>query len=122
MMNPPLFEILNASNPVKVLLGSNPLRVFPWGRAPQNVAKPYAVYAVYNGLPENYLAQAPDIDNKGTQINIYAATAASLENCFEAVRDALEPHAHMTSFASPDQDADTNLYSCRMEFDFWDER
>ena len=122
MMNPPLFSILNASAPVKALLGANPLRVFPWGRAPQNVAKPYAVYVVYNALPENYLGQVPDIDNKAVQINIYAENSASLESCFTVVRDALELHAHMTSFASPDLDADTNLYSCRMEFDFWDAR
>lgn len=121
-MNPPIFSILNASAPVKALLGSGPLRVFPWGRAPQNVKLPYAVYGIYNANPENYLDSLPDIDNKGTQVNIYASDADSLEACFAAVRNALEPHAHMTSFATPDQDADTNLYSCRMEFDFWDGR
>lgn len=121
-MNPDLFTILNASVPVKLVLGANPLRMYPWGRAPQNPRKPYGVYAVYNATPENYLGQVPDIDNKGTQVNIYADTAQSLDACFTAVRDALEPHAHMTSFATPDLDADTDLYSCRMEFDFWDER
>lgn len=121
-MNPDLFPLLNASNAVKALLGSTPLRVFPWSRAPQNVKKPYAVYAVYNGNPENYLDRAPDIDNKGTQLNIYADSAKSLEDCFIAVRDVLEQHAHMTSFSTPALDADTDLYSCTMEFDFWDER
>ena len=121
-MNPDLFPILNADTATKAVLGSNPLRVFPWGRAPQNVVKPYAVYAVYNANPENYLDQSPDIDNKGTQINIYADNAVSLQSAFVAVRNALEPHAHMTSFATPDLDADTDLYSCRMEFDFWDGR
>lgn len=121
-MNPNLFPILNASAPVKALLGSNPLRVFPWGRAPQNVAKPYVVYGVYNGNPENYISNAPDIDNKGTQIDIYADTGASAESVFSAIRGALEPYAHMTSFATPNLDADTNLYTGRMEFDFWDER
>lgn len=121
-MNPPLFSILNNSAPVKALLGSNPLRIFPWGRAPKEVKKPYGVYVVYNAIPENYLGEVPDIDNKGTQLNIYADTSESLQNCFIAIRDAIEPLAHMTSFATPDLDADTDLYSCRMEFDFWDER
>ena len=122
MMNPNIFALLNASNSVKALLGASPLRVFPWGRAPQNVQKPYAVYAVYSATPENYLGSPPDIDNKGTQVNIYAETSASLEACFDAIRNALEPHAHMTNFASPDREAETNLYSARMEFDFWHER
>lgn len=121
-MNPDLFPILNASAPVKALLGPTPLRVFPYGRAPTNVAKPYAVYAVYNANPENYLGQRPDIDNKGTQIEIFADTYQSLESCFLAVRDALEEEAHMTNYSTPDLDANTNLYGVRMEFDFWDER
>lgn len=121
-MNPDLFVILNASVPVRLLLGSNPLRVYPWGRAPEKPQKPYAVYAVYNALPENYLDRVPDIDNKGTQINIYANTADSLENTYLAIRNVLEPHAHMTSFSTPALDDDTNLYSCVMEFDFWDNR
>lgn len=121
-MNPQLFPILDSNSSVKSLLGSSPLRVFPWGRAPQDVKKPYGVYAVYNAIPENYLGEVPDIDNKGTQINLYADTSQSLQDCFIAVRNAIEPYAHMTSFATPDLDADTDLYSCRMEFDFWDER
>lgn len=121
-MNPDIFPILNASTAVRLLLGSNPLRFYPWGRAPENVRKPYAVYSVYNANPENYLDQVPDIDNKGTQITIYADTADKVESCFIAIRDALEPHGHMLNFSTPALDADTNLYSCLMEFDFWDAR
>lgn len=121
-MNPPIFTILNSSTAVRLLLGSNPLRIYPWGRAPSNVRKPYGVYAVYNANPENYLGQVPDIDNKGTQLNLYADTAESLENTYTAVRNALEPYAHMTSFSTPDLDADTDLFSCIMEFDFWEDR
>lgn len=121
-MNPTLFSILNNSAAVKAVLGSNPLRFFPWGRATQDTQKPYAVYSVYNGNPENYLGNIPDIDNKGTQINIYGDTSASVQAAYMAIRDTLEPIAHMTSFTTPDLDAQTDLYSCRMEFDFWDER
>lgn len=121
-MNPDIFPILNANTAVKALLGSNPLRFYPYARAPQNVVKPYAVYNVYNGNPENYLDRVPDIDNKGTQIDIYATTSESVENVFTALRDALEPQGHMTSFSTPALDADTNLYTGRMEFDFWDGR
>lgn len=120
--NPSLFTILNASTSVKALLGSAPLRVYPWGRAPQNAALPYATYGVFNGNPENYLGQVPDIDNAGTQVNIWAKTGASCDACFLAVRNALEPNAHMTSFATPDLDAETDLYTARLDFDFWEAR
>lgn len=122
MINSKLFQILNNSIQVKLHLGANPLRVYPHGRAPENVKKPYAAYSLYSGVPENYLGNTPDIDNKGTQIDIYSETAEKLELCFNAVRDALENHAHMTNFSTPDQDSETKLFSVRMEFDFWDAR
>ncbi len=121
-MIPPVFTILNASNPVKALLGNKPLRVFPFGSAPPNVARPYATYSTVNGLPENYLGQVPDIDNIGTQVDIWADTVASCNSVAETVRDALEPHAHMTSFAGSERDFETNLFRCRMDFDFFEGR
>lgn len=121
-MNTKLFQILSGSNPVKLLFGSNPMRVYPFGRAPQDPRKPYAVYSVYNANPENYLDNVPDIDNKGTQIDIYADTAEKAEQCFLAVRNTLEPQAHMTNYSTPGVDEETNLYTVRMEFDFWENR
>lgn len=121
-MNPQLFPLLNASTAVRLLLGSNPLRVYPWGEAPAVPRKPYAAYGVYNGNPENYVSNVPDIDNKGTQIDIYAEDATKCAQCFTAIRDVLEPHAHMTSFSTPQRDPETQLYSARMEFDFWEAR
>jgi hypothetical protein len=117
-----LFSILNSNSTVKSYLGTNPLRVFPYGRAPEDVARPYAVYTVFNASPENYIDRTPDIDSISVQVSIYATTEQSLLNCFTSVRNAIEPYAHMTNFATPDIDADDELYSCRMEFDFWDAR
>lgn len=122
MMNPGLFTILKNESAVTALFGSNPVRIYPWGNAPEKVSPPYAVYSVYNGIPENYLDRVPDIDRKGTQINIYAKSPTNLEDCFEAIRDAVEPYAYLTSFSNPDRDAETMLYSCRMEFDFIEPR
>lgn len=121
-MNPDIFNVLKNSNRIKQLFGVNPLRIYPWGRAPSNSVRPYAVYSVYNAVPENYLDKVPDIDNKGTQINIYANTAQSLEDSYKAIRDILEPFGHMTNFSTPALDDNTDLFSGVMEFDFWDER
>lgn len=121
-MNPDLFPLLNADTIVKNLLGVNPLRVFPYGKAPQPLEYPYAVYTVISAQPENYLADRPDVDLKSVQMSIYAKTNASLESCYNAVVDVLEEHAYMVNFSTPDIDAKTDLYSCRMEFDFYDAR
>lgn len=121
-LNGGLFPLLNASTPVKALLGSNPLRVYPWGEAPQNPTKPYAVYSVYSGIPENYLGNVPDIDNHGTQIDIYANTGVSCSACYVAIRDAIEGTNHVTSFQTPTLDPDTKLYIARIETDIWQSR
>lgn len=121
-MNPPIFEILNRSVQVRLQLGSNPLRVYPWDRAPQNPVYPYACYNMYNAVPENYLGKVPDIDNKGTQLIIYSKNTSKLELCYRAVRDAIEPEAHMTNFQTIDKDDDTDDYAVIMDFDFWEDR
>lgn len=121
-MNPPIFPLILADTACKAILGENPTRFYPWGRVPQNSKKPYAVYTVYNAIPENYLGDLPDIDNKGTQVNIYADRPDDIDTAYTAIRNALEPHAHMTSFSSFDPDNQTDLYNMRMEFDFWDPR
>lgn len=121
-MNPPVFTILNASATVKALLGTNPLKVFPWSEAPQNTTPPYATYGVYNGNPQNTMDQVPQIDNLGTQVDIWASSVASCLQCALAVRNALEPHAHMTSTESYERDPETNLFRTRMDFDFFTAR
>lgn len=121
-MIPEIFTILNASAPVKVLLGTNPLRVFPFGQAPQDVERPYATYSVYNGVPENTLNCPPDIDNIGTQIDVWSPDADDCITIAEAIRDALEGSAHMTNFQSLEWDDETGLYRTRMDFDFWTQR
>lgn len=118
-MIPPIFSILNASAPVKSLLGSKPLRFFPWSDAPQNVSKPYATYGVFNGNPINYIDRVPDMDNLGTQVDVWASTTQSCIDVATAIRDALEPHAHMISTQSYERDSETKLFRCRMDFNFF---
>ena len=118
-MNPNIFEIITSYPIATGLLGTNPTRFYPFGRSADKSPKPYAVYQVYNGVPENYMDKVPDIDNHGTQIDIYADTADSCSQVFTAIRDALEPHFHMTGFAVPEQDADTDEFHARLEFDVW---
>lgn len=121
-MNPPIFALIKANGPCTALLGTNPVRFYPCGRAPKDPPKPYGVYSVYNALPENQLSGTPQIDNKGTQVDLYAEKEDGLKALFLAVRDALEPHAHMTSYSTPSPDNETALFSARLEFDFWDAR
>ena len=121
-MIPVLFTILNSSSSVKALLGSDPLRVFPWGEAPPAVTRPYATYAVFSGNPQNTLGDVPEVDIDGTQINVWGDTGTSTDAAARAIRDALEPHAHMISYESASRDKETGRYNSLMSFDFFTER
>lgn len=121
-MFPPVFATLYADNPVKALLGSNPMRVYPFGEAPQGVALPYAVYQTIVGLPENYLGMAPDIDSYTTQIDVYGSTLGSVRSAASAIRVALEGVAHITSLREPPRDDPTNHFRYSLDVDFWTPR
>lgn len=111
----PLFTTLSASNAVKALIGSNPVRCHPHGEAPQGVAKPYVTYQQVSGSPENYLGTLPDADTSVTQVDVYADTVSSARAVYSAIRGAVEPVAYVTSVRELGRDAETNNY--RISFD-----
>lgn len=118
-----LFTILNADTQVKLLMGSNPLRVYPYGtKLGDTPRKPYALYGVFNATPYNYLASRSDVDLSGVQIDIYAETSVSAVNCYNAIRSSVESLAYVTSYSTPDIDIEDGLHHVRMEVDFHDER
>lgn len=118
-MFPPLFAILNASAPVKALLGAAPLRVYPFGAAPSKGAPgyitPYALFQTISGSPENYLSGAPDVDAWQVQVDVYADTLTAARNGAKAIRDAVEPAAYVVGYNAEYRETDTQLY--RYSFD-----
>lgn len=121
---PRIFEIIAADAACTALLGSTPTRFYP-SRSPKNAPRPYAVYNLFNAEPENYLSGPADIDRKGTQIDIYASSAASCSDAFEAIRAALEPDENkirVISYSIIEQEAETDAYHARLEVDVWETR
>lgn len=118
-----LFDILNSDVQVKLQLGANPLRVYPYGTKLDTIPRrPYALYGVFNAVPYNYLACRPDVDLSGIQMDIYAITSQSAISCFNAIRNAVETEGYVTNFSTPDRDIEDGLYHVQMEIDFHDER
>lgn len=115
-MYPPIYEAVNIPAVRAVLkTGTGPLRLYLFGKADQNTPKPYAVWQTAYGSPENYLNQVPDVDSFGVQVDVYADNAASARTVAQALRDAIEPHAHITSWRGDSIDPDTKNF--RFGFD-----
>ena len=60
--------------------------------------RPYAVWQVIYGAPENYLGNLPDADHFGTQVDVYAKTVSSAREVAAALFAALEPVAHVVAY------------------------
>lgn len=120
-MTPTIFQIISATTSVTDLLGTNPVRFFPWDQAPEKSGKPYATYT-YQGLPENTMDKVPQIDDFDTQVDVWAQTGAECLNVAIAIRDVVEPLAHMTSFGQALREPGTELYRLRMNFDIFTPR
>ncbi len=114
-MYPPIFQICAASTAVKAKIGASPVRLYPFGLAPQGVALPYVVWQPIIGSPENYLGDLPDIDKHSLQIDVYAATETSARDTAKALRDAIEPVAYVVAWRGESTDPDTQ--NKRFSFD-----
>lgn len=117
-MYPPVFQLASASAAVKSLIGTNPVRLWPFGAAPTEPTAPYALWQIVYGAPENYLNQRPDIDGFGVQVDAYATTVTAARNVAKAIRDALEPSAHVTAYNGEDRDDPTGLYRVSFTVEF----
>lgn len=121
-MTPPIFPVAAASAAVTALLGPGPVRLFPFGEAPERVAYPYATWQGIGGAPENYLGDRPNIDRSALQVDVWAKTAASATAVAIALRNAIEGHAYITAWRGNGRDNETGSYRVSFDIDWHVER
>lgn len=124
-MYPPIFPAVAASPACVALLkaGTGPIRFYQFGiNEEQPQATPYAVWQRVSGFPENYLGHTPDIDTFTVQVDVYAGSADQARTVAAALRDAIEPVAHITSWLGESRDPDTKKWRFTFDCDFWTPR
>jgi hypothetical protein len=121
-MTPDVFPLLAADSDCEALLGSMPMRVYPFGEAPQHVTLPYVTWQTVAAIPENYVDCPPDIDSITVQLDVWGATQGSVAEVRDAVRNALEYDAHVVALNFEGREPDTRLYRVSLTVDFWTER
>ncbi|WP_085696275.1 DUF3168 domain-containing protein [Pseudomonas sp. B26(2017)] len=121
-MDAPIFTVCAADTAVLELLGASPTRLYPFGEAPEGVAKPYAVWQLVGGSPENYLAQRPDVDGFSLQVDVYACSPSDAREVRDALRDAIESHAYITRWGAEGRDQETGNYRLSFDVDWWSYR
>jgi hypothetical protein len=120
---PPVFSIAAADLSVRALLldaDGTTLRFWPFGHAPQNEQRPYAMHQLVYGNPDNSLSCVPSEDLAGIQVDCYAKTVTAARQVAVALRDAFEAtYNHMTAHNGEDWEPATGLYRVSMTFEFW---
>ena len=115
-MLPPIYQTLTAWPAVSAIVGN---RVYPHADAPQDVTAPYVTWFVAGGAPVNTLSEQPLVDQMTVQIDCWHNTSAGVIALAESVRDAIEPHAHITGYPINARDAETQLYRFGLQLDWW---
>lgn len=120
MPSTPLYRVLREAPAVTALLGNHPnLRVYAFGMAPADVARPYVIWQLTTGFPNNNLSSSPENDLNSIQIDIYATTDTSAESVKNAVRDALEPLVHISSWDGEGREKPTSDYRITFSVDWF---
>jgi hypothetical protein len=120
-MLPAIRTLLAADPAVTALVGTNPVRVYRHGSAPQGVVRPYVTWSVAGGAPENGFDGA-SCDDFRVQVDCWSDTDAGVESLATAVRDAIEPAAHLVAYVADERDATTQRFRISFAFDWIESR
>jgi hypothetical protein len=115
-MLPQVFQALFNNVAVNAIVQN---RIYRHDSAPQGGLKPYITWGLISGVPENTLSELPKIDRLPIQVDCYHQTDAGIVELAQAVRDAIEPLAHMTNIPINTREEDTKLYRITLEFEWW---
>lgn len=118
----PIYKVLAANVNVQAVLGSSSPRIYKFGEAAKGATKPYMVYQMIDGAPENYLGQAPDLDLETFQMDIYAETSAEVEAVAKTVVNALVGFAYVSGWRGEFKDPDTSLNVVSFDVDWYSNR
>lgn len=115
-MLPLVFPLLSAASAVTALIGTNPVRAYRHGEAPQGVTAPYVTWSVAGGAPENTFEGAAS-DAFRVQVDCWSDSDTQVETLASAVRAAIEPSAHLTDYIDDGRDPG-GRYRISFAFDF----
>ena len=116
-MLPLVYQWLTASAPVLEQVSD---RIYRHGHSPAQGVRPYLVWMLVAGVPDNNLSGLPPSDRMTVQVDCWHPTDNGVEALATAVRDALEPHGHLTAIPMDTRDmSETRLYRISLQFDFF---
>lgn len=110
-----LFQLIKNSPECTAILGSNPVRFFEFGTAPQLEQLPYATFQLIAGTPYNALSGPAAADQITYQIDAWAKSTSELKTLANAIRNAIEQRGYIVFFSSG-KDDESGLFRSILRF------
>ncbi|WP_058911876.1 tail completion protein gp17 [Entomohabitans teleogrylli] len=114
----PIFSVCSSNPDVIAVLGSDPVRLYPFGMQDDEIVYPYAVWQNISGGAEMYLDTTPDYDSYTTQIDVYADTPVQALGVAMALRNAIETSAYISRWGAQGRDNVTKKYRYSFDVDW----
>lgn len=116
----PIFSVLQQSAEVVSVLGS---RIYE-DIAPSKTPYPFAVWSSVGGVPDNQLADQPQIDHISFQIVVYDEQATRASNIRKLIARILGEHCYVTGTHPNHYEriADTDVFGRGFDGNWWLDR
>lgn len=126
-MYPDVFKIASQIPGIGALLGSTPLRFWPFEKAPgpnePGYGVPYATHYLPYGSAENNLSAPAEMDTFAVQFDVFAGSASQARQVAKTLRDAFEAgHGYVIGYNGESWEQGTGLYRLTFTMEFWESR
>ncbi len=113
-MLPNLAPLIQASTALLAIIGSNPVRFYRHGSAPQDVVAPYVTHRTLSLPPVNDMSGTPRADIGRVQLSCWSDNTGTgslgVETLASALRDAVEPRWYVLDVRDMGRDPETMRY------------
>lgn len=124
MIYPKLFETIRNYPGLAPHFGTDPVRLYTFGQAPQSTEHVYAVWQTVSGLPQRSLSCPVSVDQWTIQVDVYGRQAKSVRQAGSALVEAIEAqkNADISRFSGESRDRDDGSYRYSFDVTWWQER
>ena len=115
-MLPKIFQILNTPE-IQAFVGSDPVRIFDFGIAPQGTEAPYIAFNQVADSPYDQLSGAACADLSTMQIDIYSKGREEVREMAVIVKSIFDKKLMCNRLVFQTRETDTLLYRICIEVD-----
>jgi hypothetical protein len=114
----PIYLWLNVA-PVNAIAGD---RLYPFGDAGDSPTYPYVTWFFPSSAAQNYLSEAPTMDNDLAQIDCWASNGQDALDLADAVQAEMDKHGHQRVKIIHRRDPETKSYRVQLDYSIWSHR